>query len=317
MVIFDRKTLKPELTYGEVPGTVYGLSKNGWIDTELFELWFKQHFLPNAPPVRPLLLIMDGHSTHYQPNVVRLAATEQVLLFCLPPNTTHLTQPLDKGCFGALKCAWRRQCQDFLTQNPGKVVTRFEFSRLLSKAWFDSMTQPNIISSFRCTGIYPFKRDAIQLPIGQTSNSASPSLEEQTGLNFIPLYTCTSSPSVRQLRNTNDGFEDPSSDEDTSATATPCLQRQTSVTRSLARLDNFPPQLKIPEGKLKNCGRVLTSIENLKALELKENRRIEKRQNQELRKQKRLQKKEQKNRGILIPNKVPERSNGECKFLIA
>ena len=27
MVIFDRKTLKPELAFGEVPGTVYGLSK--------------------------------------------------------------------------------------------------------------------------------------------------------------------------------------------------------------------------------------------------------------------------------------------------
>ena len=103
MVIFNRKTLKPEFTYGEVPGTIYGLSKNGWIDKELFELWFTQHFLPNAPPVRPLLLIMDGHCSHYQPSVVRFAAAEQVVLFYLPPNTTHLTQPLDKGCFGPLK----------------------------------------------------------------------------------------------------------------------------------------------------------------------------------------------------------------------
>ena len=28
-VIFDRKTLKPELTVGEVPGTVHGLSSKG------------------------------------------------------------------------------------------------------------------------------------------------------------------------------------------------------------------------------------------------------------------------------------------------
>ena len=35
MVIFDRKTLKRELTTGEVPGTMYSLSS---IDTELFEL---------------------------------------------------------------------------------------------------------------------------------------------------------------------------------------------------------------------------------------------------------------------------------------
>ena len=34
-VVFDRKTLNQELTRGEVPGTVYGLSSN-----ELFQYWF-------------------------------------------------------------------------------------------------------------------------------------------------------------------------------------------------------------------------------------------------------------------------------------
>ena len=60
MVIFDRKVLKPELTLGVVPGTMYGLSRNGWIDSDLFEQWFLHHFLAYAPPVHPLLLIMNG-----------------------------------------------------------------------------------------------------------------------------------------------------------------------------------------------------------------------------------------------------------------
>ena len=46
-------------------------------------------------PVNPLLLL-DGHSTHYN-SFIRQAAQEKVVVFCLPPNTTHLTQPLDKG----------------------------------------------------------------------------------------------------------------------------------------------------------------------------------------------------------------------------
>ena len=37
-VIFDGKILKPDLTLGEVPGTFYGLSKSGWIDSNLFEV---------------------------------------------------------------------------------------------------------------------------------------------------------------------------------------------------------------------------------------------------------------------------------------
>lgn len=48
-VIFDRKTLNPALTKGEIPGTLYGLWFNGWIDMELFSTWFFVHFLKYAP----------------------------------------------------------------------------------------------------------------------------------------------------------------------------------------------------------------------------------------------------------------------------
>ncbi len=65
MVMFDRKTLKPEMTLGEIPGTMYKLSSKGWIDSELFEGWFSCHILAYAPPVRPLLLLLDGHSSHF------------------------------------------------------------------------------------------------------------------------------------------------------------------------------------------------------------------------------------------------------------
>ena len=46
MVIWDRKTLAPSLTVGEVPGTVYGLSPKGWMDQELFDLWFTFEICP-------------------------------------------------------------------------------------------------------------------------------------------------------------------------------------------------------------------------------------------------------------------------------
>ena len=50
-VIFDRKRLKPDHTKGEIPGTIYGLSSNGWIDGELFEEWFTRHFLIHIPAI--------------------------------------------------------------------------------------------------------------------------------------------------------------------------------------------------------------------------------------------------------------------------
>ena len=91
LVIFDRKSLKPEMSIGEVPGTMYGLSGSGWIDSEIFESWFTSHFLVYAPPTRPLLLLIDGHSSHFSPQFVNRVAEEQFIIFCLPPHSTHKT----------------------------------------------------------------------------------------------------------------------------------------------------------------------------------------------------------------------------------
>lgn len=62
MVIFNCKSLKPEMMIGEVPSTFYGLSESGWMDTELVKEWLKNHFLLYVPPARPLLLLLDSHT---------------------------------------------------------------------------------------------------------------------------------------------------------------------------------------------------------------------------------------------------------------
>ena len=46
------------------------------------------------------------------------------------PHTTHITQPLVRGCFAPLKVAWRQACHEFVVKNPGRVVTRYEFCQL-------------------------------------------------------------------------------------------------------------------------------------------------------------------------------------------
>jgi hypothetical protein len=194
MIILDRQTLKPEFTKGEVPGTIYGTSKKGWTDSDLFNLWFNNHFIAYAPPIRPLILLLDGHASHFHHLTIEKAAREQILIFCLPPHSSHKTQPLDKGCFSALKNFWRQECHNFLTKNPGRVITRNEFSQLFSLAWFKGMTMTNVISGFRTTGIYPFNRGAL-LP-EEVENA---DLCKETGLKFIPLLTPSRRKSIREL----------------------------------------------------------------------------------------------------------------------
>ena len=82
------------------------MSENGWIEQELFFYWLKDLFLKYIPPERPVMLVMDGHSSHYTPEAIRGAAQMGVIVLCIPPNTTHATQPLDVSLFGPLKRHW-------------------------------------------------------------------------------------------------------------------------------------------------------------------------------------------------------------------
>lgn len=78
-IVFARSTYHPHLSKGEVPGTMYGMTPKGWMTQQLFLEWFKQHFLKYIPSARPVLLILDGHSSHYCPEFIKLAAHEQVI----------------------------------------------------------------------------------------------------------------------------------------------------------------------------------------------------------------------------------------------
>jgi len=153
------------------------------MDSELFDVWFNNHFLRYAPLARPILLLMDGHSSHYCPDVIRMASKHNVVLFTLPPHTTHMHQPLDRGCFGPLKTKWREVCYKYITDNPGKVVTRYSFSRLFHEAWVKAMTMNNIMSGFKVTGVFPVDRSAIHC------THQPKILSEESKIAFLPLYS--------------------------------------------------------------------------------------------------------------------------------
>ena len=162
------------------------------MDSEIFLNWFTHHFLVHSLLSRPILLLLYGHSTHYNPSFVRSATEDHMIVFSLPPNTTHLTQPLDKDIFGFLKTYWN---QSFMSKNPGRYVAEYDFMPLFSKAWYLTKTIANIMSAFRTTGVYPFDCNAIEV-IDSTPHINNPvSLTERTRLTFIPLYSpaCKSS----------------------------------------------------------------------------------------------------------------------------
>ena len=84
----------------------------------------------HAIPSRPLMLILDGHLSHYALKLVKTAAENDVVLFRLPRHTTADSQPLDTSCFVPLKTYWVETCRQFIFSNPGRAITKFQFSKL-------------------------------------------------------------------------------------------------------------------------------------------------------------------------------------------
>src|SRR6266481_7087388 len=135
-------------------------SDQGWTNNEIFAQWFAQVFIPFAQGRNKsgtsILLIIDGHASHETPEVQQLcyAASPPVILYCLPPKTTHKLQPLDVGVFGPLQNAWAKHVQECAAQN--RSVTRETIIEEYLKIHGKYMSAKVIQSAFCHCGIWPF-----------------------------------------------------------------------------------------------------------------------------------------------------------------
>ena len=77
------------LREGAYAGTLFASSDSGWINNDLNQDWLK-FFLKNIPPMKPVLLIQDGHASHMSIELIKLARANDVHLLCLPAHTTHI-----------------------------------------------------------------------------------------------------------------------------------------------------------------------------------------------------------------------------------
>ena len=133
------------------------------------------------------MLVLDGHSSHYQPELIKYAKENEVILVYLPPHTTHETQPLDTSVFRSLKRNWSEECHNFYSKNPGRVITKYDFSALLNTVWGKTMV-PNVISAgFKQSGIYPCNPQAIDYGV-VTKKSSDTQARKFLKLRKATLY---------------------------------------------------------------------------------------------------------------------------------
>ncbi|KAK3924666.1 Pogo transposable element with KRAB domain [Frankliniella fusca] len=108
-VVFKSKEMSETWTADGPPGTRYNRSASGWFDMHIFEEWFSTILLSWAKTVDgQKVVIGDNVSSHFSRRVFELCAENNIKFVCLPPNSTHLLQPLDVAFFSPLKSEWKK-----------------------------------------------------------------------------------------------------------------------------------------------------------------------------------------------------------------
>ena len=164
-IVYKAEHLWSTWCSGGPKGTRFNRSKSGWFESPHFLDWFKTIFLPFSKKLDGTkILIGDNLSTHFCPDVLKMASDNNIKFVCLPPNSTHLCQPLDVSFFGPMKRVWREILDEHKRQNRKSTTLAKEvFPALLDQLMekvFQTSNQ-NIKSGFKACGIVPLNPNEV------------------------------------------------------------------------------------------------------------------------------------------------------------
>jgi DDE superfamily endonuclease len=110
------------------------------------------------------LLILDGFSSHIEYDFVDYARRNFIVLFGLPPHTTHFLQPLDVVCFQPLK-HYHAEAIDAAVRTGDTTFSKTEFLAAFETFRKQAFKRDTILSAFRKTGIVPFDPSKVLTPL--------------------------------------------------------------------------------------------------------------------------------------------------------
>ena len=155
------------------------LTHNGWTTNEKGLEWvehFDEH--TRARSVGKFrLLILDGHESHHSMEFEEYCKKNNIVPLCMPAHSSHRLQPLDVGCFSALKAAYGIAIEDLMRRYITHI-SKEDFFPAFYRAFNAALTPKNIQSGFRGTGLVPFDPEYVisQLDAAQAARTPSPEL---------------------------------------------------------------------------------------------------------------------------------------------
>lgn len=104
---------------------------------------------------------MDGHVSHLSYELSVFCKNHQIILCCLPPNATHILQPLDVAVFAVLKKQWQKFVKNWRTNYNGMDIQKFDVPKALAEIIEKEDFAQTIKAGFKCCGLYPFDPDGV------------------------------------------------------------------------------------------------------------------------------------------------------------
>lgn len=154
--IFPRKKYFDHFVRDGPRGCMGTANGSGWMQEGDF-VAFLHHFAKhsNASKQSPQLLLLDNHSSHLSLQGIEFCRANGIVLLSFPPHCSHKLQPLDRSVYGPLKRYINSAMDCWLKMHPGKTVTIYDLPSIVATALPAAATPANIMSGFRCTGIWP------------------------------------------------------------------------------------------------------------------------------------------------------------------
>ena len=143
--------------YSHFPTAIFRHSTNGWMDADLFRKWLEESFIPEIDKAhipKPVLLIIDGAKCHISLPISELCDENNIILYTLLPNATHLIQPLNLSLMGSIKTNYRECVRKWLQNNLGGIYDKNTFIEVFAEVHKKAANVENAVSSFQHAGIF-------------------------------------------------------------------------------------------------------------------------------------------------------------------
>jgi hypothetical protein len=144
------------------PRTAIIPTSSGYSNDEISLEWIKHFDKHTAKKVvgSKQLLILDGHGSHHIIEFIQYCDEHNIIPFGLPPNLTHLLQPLDVVVFQPLKY-YHAKALDVIVRDGLVNISKLEFLSIIEGVRCQAFKRSTLLSAFKKMGIWPFNPDPI------------------------------------------------------------------------------------------------------------------------------------------------------------